>query len=90
MDSSTKSCIFTPNFKPNTMDTSSKGILVCDSLYQVEQSFNTFTEERKALIEATKKAIKEQEALARRADDAIVRLEKQLDILETPTFNLRK
>jgi hypothetical protein len=72
------------------MDTSSKGILVCDSLYQVEQSFNTFTEERKALIEATKKAIKEQEALARRADDAIVRLEKQLDILETPTFNLRK
>ena len=72
------------------MDTSSKGILVCDSLYQVEQSFNTFTEERKALIEATKKAIKEQEQLSRRADEAIVRLEKQLDVLQTPTFNLRK
>ena len=72
------------------MNTSSKGILVCDSLYQVEQSFNTFTEDRKALIEATKKAIKEQEHLACRADEAIVRLEKQLDALEVPTFNLRK
>ena len=72
------------------MDTSNKGILVCDSLYQVEQSFMTFTEDRKALIEATKKAIKEQEHLARRADEAIARLEKQLDALETPTFNLCK
>ena len=50
----------------------------------------TFTEDRKALIEATKKAIKEQEHLARRADEAIARLEKQLDALETPTFNLCK
>tara|TARA_R100001079_G_scaffold91357_1_gene53911 strand:- start:367 stop:588 length:222 start_codon:yes stop_codon:yes gene_type:complete len=72
------------------MDTSNKGILVCDSLHQVEQSFNKFTEDRKALIEATKKAINEQEQLARRADAAILRLERQLDALETPTFNLCK
>tara|TARA_R100001015_G_C4487873_1_gene66330 strand:+ start:351 stop:563 length:213 start_codon:yes stop_codon:yes gene_type:complete len=60
---------------------SAKGTLVCDSLHQVEQSFITFTEERKALIEATKKAIKEQDDISRRADEAIVRLEKQLDDL---------
>ena len=65
-------------------------MLVCDTLHQVEQSFASFKDERASLIEATKRAIKEQEALARRADEAIVRLEKQLDALEVPTFNLRK
>ena len=48
-----------------------------------EENFRNVVENINQLKEATKKAIKEQELIARRADATIARLELQLESLQT-------
>ena len=50
-------------------------------LVEAEREFQDFMAEKSDLIESTKHAIREQLEIARKAEDAAARLEKQLDIL---------
>ena len=50
-------------------------------LVEAEREFQDFMAEKSDLIESTKNAIRVQMEISRKAEDAIIRLEKQLDIL---------